>query len=74
MGSVKFLYASILMREKNMKNSPLSSMKTFGSASQVSAIRDIVEDPRECIEDWIDKAHWAFANGESFFVDLQRSC
>jgi hypothetical protein len=46
-------------------------MKTFSSASNIRTVRDIIEDPRESIEDRIDKADWAFANGESLFVNLK---
>ena len=46
-------------------------METITSASNIRAIRDIIEDPRESIEDRIDKADWAFANGESLFVNLK---
>ena len=46
-------------------------MKPFSSASNIRTVRDIIEDPRESIEDRIDKADWAFANGESLFVNLK---
>jgi hypothetical protein len=46
-------------------------METITSASNIRAIRDIIEDPRGSIEDRIDKADWAFANGESLFVNLK---
>jgi hypothetical protein len=53
-----------------MENSPWSSMKTLSSTSKVGTIGDIVEDPRECIEDWIDEADRALADGEPFLIDL----
>lgn len=53
-----------------MKDLPSSSMEALSSASKISSVCNIIQNPREGVKDRVDEADWAFANGESLFVDL----
>lgn len=58
------------LKLKKIENLPSSGMETLSPTPKISSIRDVVENPGVCVEDWIDKTDWSLANSESLLVDL----
>lgn len=45
-------------------------METLAPTSHIRAVRDVVEDPREGVEDRVDETNRALTDGETFLVNL----
>lgn len=52
-------------------NSPRHGLEALGATADVGTVGDVVEHPRERVEDRVDEADGALANASAVLVQLQ---